>query len=32
MKILGEIAANATPVARQWSGFAALADHEPGHA
>ena len=32
MQILGEIAANATPVARQWSGFAAMADHEPGHA
>ena len=32
MTLLGEIAENATPVARQWSAFAAFADHEPGHA
>ena len=32
MKILGEIAANATPIARQWSAIAVAVDHEPGHA
>jgi hypothetical protein len=29
---LGEIAANAAPVAHMWGALAAAQDHEPGHA
>jgi hypothetical protein len=32
LRILGEIATTATPIARQWGALAAAADHEPGHA
>ena len=32
LRILGEIATTATPIARRWAGIAAAADHEPGHA
>jgi hypothetical protein len=32
MKILGDIAATATPIVRRWGSIAAAADHEPGHA
>ena len=32
MAALGDIAANATPIARMWGAVAAAADHEPGHA
>jgi hypothetical protein len=32
MEILGQIAATAAPVARQWSDVTAAAHHEPGHA
>jgi hypothetical protein len=32
MATLGEIAANAAPVAHMWSALAAAQDHEPGHA
>jgi hypothetical protein len=32
MRILGEIAATATPIAREWSDLAVAAHHEPGHA
>ena len=32
MATLGDIAANAAPVARKWGAIAAAADHEPGHA
>jgi hypothetical protein len=32
MATLGDIAADATPIARIWGAVAAAADHEPGHA
>ena len=32
MATLGDIATNATPIARVWGAVAAAADHEPGHA
>lgn len=32
MATLGEIAANAAPVAHMWGALAAAQDHEPGHA
>jgi len=32
MATLGDIASNATPIARMWSAVAAAADHEAGHA
>ncbi|MBV8133684.1 MAG: hypothetical protein JO282_14405 [Alphaproteobacteria bacterium] len=32
MSTLGDIAKNATPIARIWGAVARAADHEPGHA
>jgi hypothetical protein len=32
MATLGDIAANAAPVAHMWGALAAAQDHEPGHA
>ena len=32
MATLGDIAANAAPVAHMWGALAAAEDHEPGHA
>ena len=32
MATLGDIAANARPIARMWGAVAAAGDHEPGHA
>ena len=32
MATLGDIAANAAPVAHMWGAVAAAVDHEPGHA
>jgi hypothetical protein len=32
MATLGDIAAHATPIAREWGAVAAAAAHEPGHA
>ena len=32
MATLGDIAANARPIARMWGAVTAASDHEPGHA